>query len=70
MKYTEVVTLKISKQQKETLNKLKNKKVKVSNFIRQAISEKIKRDFKKEIKVEISKESLLLEMNEYLKSLN
>jgi len=42
--YTEVLTLKITAIQKATLNKLKSRKVKVSQFIRDAISEKIKRD--------------------------
>lgn len=42
--YTEVITLKISKTQKQTLDKLRSKNVKVSNFIRQAIKEKILRD--------------------------
>ena len=67
MKYTETITLKISKEQKETLEKLKHKKVRVSHFIRLAISEKIKRDFKKEIKEKISRETLLIEMNNFLK---
>ena len=53
--YTEVVTLKISKTQKETLAKLKQRNVKVSKFIRLAISEKLKRDAKelivKEVKI-------------------
>ena len=42
--YTEVFTLKISKQQKQTLEKLKSRNIKVSDFVRKAISEKIKRD--------------------------
>lgn len=42
--YTEVITLKISKTQKQTLDKLRTRNVKVSNFIRQAIKEKIQRD--------------------------
>lgn len=42
--YTEVITLKITKTQKETLNKLKSKKVKISNFIRLAIKEKLERE--------------------------
>ena len=44
--YTEVITLKISKTQKETLDKLRNRKIKVSDFIRKAIAEKIIRDAK------------------------
>ena len=55
--YTEGLSLKISKTQKETLNKLEERNVKVSDFIRKAISEKLQRDAKdlvvkpKEIKV-------------------
>ena len=55
--YTEGLSLKISKTQKETLNKLAERNVKVSDFIRKAISEKLQRDAKdlvvkpKEIKV-------------------
>ena len=43
--YTEVFNLKISKQQKQTLDKLKSRNIKVSSFVRKAISEKIKRDY-------------------------
>ena len=43
--YTEVFTLKISKQQKQTLDKLKSRNIKVSSFVRKAISEKINRDY-------------------------
>ena len=43
--YTEVFTLKISKQQKQTLEKLKSRNIKVSSFVRKAISEKINRDY-------------------------
>ena len=42
--YTEVITLKISKVQKKTLDKLRSRKIKVSNFVRLAIKEKIERD--------------------------
>jgi len=42
--YTEIITLKISKTQKQTLDKLRVRNIKVSNFIRQAIKEKILRD--------------------------
>lgn len=42
--YTEVMVFKISKTQKETLNKLKDRNIKVSQFIRTAIKEKITRD--------------------------
>ncbi len=43
--YTEVFTLKISSTQKITLEKLKSRNIKVSDFVRKAISEKIKRDY-------------------------
>ena len=43
--YTEVFTLKISSTQDRTLEKLKSRNVKVSDFVRKAISEKIKRDY-------------------------
>jgi hypothetical protein len=42
--YTEVITLKISKVQKQTLDKLRSRKIKVSHFVRQAIKEKLERD--------------------------
>jgi post-segregation antitoxin (ccd killing protein) len=44
--YTEIITLKVTKVQKQTLDKLKQRNVKVSNFIRLAIAEKLKRDAK------------------------
>ena len=43
--YTEVFTLKISSTQKRTLEKLKSRNIKVSDFVSKAISEKIKRDY-------------------------
>ena len=43
--YTEVFTLKISSTQKITLEKLKSRKIKVSDFVRKAIAEKIQRDY-------------------------
>ncbi len=43
--YTEVFTLKISSTQKRTLEKLKSRNIKVSDFVRKVISEKIKRDY-------------------------
>ena len=46
IKYTKVITLKISEIQFNTLNKLRYRNVKVSNFIREAISEKINREAK------------------------
>ena len=42
--YTEVEVIKITKTQKETLNKLKKYKVNKSKFIRDAIAEKLKRE--------------------------
>ena len=43
--YTEVFTLKISSTQKRTLEKLKSRNIKVSDFERKAIPEKIQRDY-------------------------
>ena len=43
--YTEVFTLKISKVQKQTLDKLKSRNIKVSSFVRKAIAEKINREY-------------------------
>ena len=45
-KYTKIKTLRISETQYNTLVKMKSYKVDVSEFIRIAISEKIKRDYK------------------------
>ena len=42
--YSEQITLKISLVQKETLDKLRFRKIRVSDFIRKTISEKLKRD--------------------------
>ena len=44
--YTEIFTLKISGTQKRTLEKLKQRNIKVSSFVRNAIKEKIERDYK------------------------
>ena len=44
--YTEIFTLKISQIQKNTLEKLKARNIKVSSFVRKAIAEKIERDYK------------------------
>jgi len=46
LKYSEVYVLKISKVQKQTLQKLKERGVVVSKFVRKAIQEKIQRDYK------------------------
>ena len=43
--YTEVFTLKITSTQKRTLEKLKYRNIKVSDFVRKAIYEKIQRDY-------------------------
>ena len=43
--YTEVVTIKVSKQQKSTLDKLKSYNIPTARFIREAIKEKIKREY-------------------------
>lgn len=42
--YTEVFVLKISKEQKQTLNKIKERGFVVSKFVREAIKEKINRE--------------------------
>jgi len=46
-KLTETYKFRISKQQLETLDKLRGLNVDVSQFIRLAIKEKIKKDYKK-----------------------
>ena len=45
-KYTVIHTIRFSKQQAESLQKLKDYDVNISQFIRIATSEKIKRDWK------------------------
>jgi hypothetical protein len=44
--FTEQISLKISATQKQTLEKLEKRKIKVSQFIREAIKEKLQRDCK------------------------
>ena len=44
LRYTEKVTIKVSKTQKQTLDKLKSRNIKVAQFIRDAIKEKINRE--------------------------
>ena len=44
VKYTKSITLKISETQKQTLEKLSSRNIRVSNFIREAIREKIERE--------------------------
>lgn len=46
-KLTELEQIRISKEQKDTLKKLKEYNIKVPQFIRDAIREKIKRDWPK-----------------------
>jgi post-segregation antitoxin (ccd killing protein) len=43
--YTEFIGFKISKTQKQTMDKLKGYNVNVSQFVRNAIKEKIERDY-------------------------
>ena len=45
-KYTVIHTIRFSKQQSESLQKLKDYDVNISQFIRLAIADKIKRDWK------------------------
>jgi post-segregation antitoxin (ccd killing protein) len=42
---TEILNIRISKEQKQTLDKLKGYNVNVSQFVRNAIKEKIERDY-------------------------
>lgn len=44
LKYSEVFVLKISKTQKQTLQKIKQRGFVVQKFVREAIKEKIKRE--------------------------
>lgn len=46
MRYTKAITLKVTPTQKDTLNKLADRHIKVSKFIRDAIKEKIQREAK------------------------
>ena len=54
-KYTEIVTLKISLTQKKTLNKMRERNIRVADFIRKAIKEKIDREYQ-DLKPKIKKE--------------
>ena len=54
-KYTEIVTLKISLTQKKTLNKMRERNIRVADFIRKAIKEKIDREYQ-ELKPKPKKE--------------
>jgi hypothetical protein len=45
--YTELKTIRLSKQQAKTLSIIESKGVNISQFIRLAIKDKIKRDWKK-----------------------
>ena len=44
--YTHNITINISEIQHQTLEKIRSKNIKVGDFIRKAIAEKIKRDYK------------------------
>lgn len=55
IRYSEKITIKVSKTQKETLGKLKERNIKVAQFIRQAIKEKINREYQ-ELKPKPKKE--------------
>jgi hypothetical protein len=55
LKYSELICLKISKHQKQTLDKLKLRGYATSKFIRMAIKEKIEKDYK-ELKEKPKKE--------------
>ena len=59
--YTEIQTFKISKVQKETLQKLKSNKVNISKFIREAVKEKLDREklIKKDKRKKPSHEDLM-----------
>jgi post-segregation antitoxin (ccd killing protein) len=56
IKYSKVKVLKITDVQHQTLEKLRNRKVNVAQFIRDAIAEKIRRDAK-ELEVKPKKET-------------
>jgi hypothetical protein len=43
---TEIINIRITKEQKQTLDKLKGYNVNVAQFVRNAIKEKIKKDYK------------------------
>ena len=46
-KYTKVKVIKITEQQHKTLVKMKSYNIRVADFIREAIKEKINREYKK-----------------------
>lgn len=46
LKYTKVRTIKLTTVQDETLKKMKSYNIDVSRFVREAIAEKIKREYK------------------------
>ena len=54
--YSEVIVLRISKPQKETLDKIKERGFVVQKFIREAIKEKIQREHK-ELQPKLKKEN-------------
>ncbi len=43
--YSEVYVLKLTKIQKDTLKKLSTRKIRVAEFVRKAIADKIKKDY-------------------------
>jgi hypothetical protein len=53
MSRTEIINIRISTKQKQTLKKLEKFDINVSQFIRDAIAEKIKRDYKNIVKPKI-----------------
>jgi len=55
LKYTKTLNIKITKVQSETLLKLKSRNIKVSNFVREAIKEKLQREAE-ELKLKPKKE--------------
>jgi hypothetical protein len=57
IKYTKTIQVMVSDIQSQTLAKMKNRNVKIPQFIRDAIKEKIQRDYK-ELKPKEKKEHL------------
>ena len=45
IKYTKTIQVMVTDVQSETLSKLKSRNIKIPKFIREAIAEKIKRDY-------------------------
>lgn len=55
--YTEVFVLRISEQQKQTLDKIRERGFVVQKFVREAVKEKINREYK-ELKQKTKKEKV------------